>query len=247
MKKNIIALLLAVFILSGCKILGQSPNNEITDTIRWFNATYAILTKINNRDINIIGGDKPSLINRAVELSTLEEYWGITNREEAEEMIVWLLEGGHNEQFIDDYFYYELYKYTKEDLLEDLQRQSRGVLHYFLNLHETYERFGEKAIIGWDLSRANSLLGWYYIAGFYDYEESLDGMLMVSKIIQETFDSFDEFVDSYMRGYLWWSEDDPSGISSDYQARLKIYEDLINMEDSPFNLDFDMNFEVTWR
>ncbi|MCL2593816.1 MAG: DUF1266 domain-containing protein [Defluviitaleaceae bacterium] len=244
MKKIIVALFSAILVLSGC---GGRSSNEVTDTIRWFYATHAVLTTVNNDDINMLGGSRSNLINRALQLSMLEDWWGVTNREEADETIEWLLSGGHNQRFIDEYYLYELETYTREELLRELEGADGWIEAFFINLHETYEIFGDRAILGWDLSRANSLFGWFYIAGLIEYEEALDGMLMVSRIIQENFNSWDEFWESYMRGFLWWNEEDPSDQASEYQSRRRIYEDLKLAQDSPFLLDFNMDFEVDWR
>ena len=53
----------------------------------------------------------------------------------------------------------------------------------------------------WDYSRVESNLGFYYLADYYTEKEALDQALEVAKEIQECFDSWDDFVDSYLEGY----------------------------------------------
>lgn len=97
----------------------------------------------------------------------------------------------------------------------------------------------EDAIAGWDYCRAMSLLGYYYLAGYYTEEEALDQSLEVAKTIQNTFDSWDSLMDSYFAGYEYWSEEDSS-------ERREIYEGIKAESDSPFNLDWGMTLEKSW-
>ncbi len=98
---------------------------------------------------------------------------------------------------------------------------------------------GEDDVAGWDYCRAMSLLGYYYLAGYYTEEEALDQSLEVAKTIQNTFDSWDSLMDSYFAGYEYWSEDN-SG------ERREIYEGIKAEADSPFNLDWGMTLEKSW-
>lgn len=97
----------------------------------------------------------------------------------------------------------------------------------------------EDAIAGWDYCRAMSLLGYYYLAGYYTEEEALDQSLEVAKTIQNTFDSWDSLMDSYFEGYEYWSEEDSS-------ERREIYEGIKAESDSPFNLNWGMTLEKSW-
>lgn len=92
---------------------------------------------------------------------------------------------------------------------------------------------------GWDYSRAMSLLGFYYLAGYYTEEESLDYSLDLAKDIQNHFDSWDSFMESYFIGYEYWAGED----SDD---RREIYEELKSSSDIPFQLDWNMTLEKTW-
>lgn len=98
---------------------------------------------------------------------------------------------------------------------------------------------GEDDVAGWDYCRAMSLLGYYYLAGYYTEEEALDKSLEVAKTIQNTFDCWDSLMDSYFAGYEYWSED-YSG------ERREIYEEIKAEADSPFNLDWGMTLEKSW-
>ena len=102
-----------------------------------------------------------------------------------------------------------------------------------------YEQYGADAAAGWDYSRAMWLLSYYYLAGYYTEEEALDQSLELAKTIQETFDSWDSFMESYFAGYEYWSEE-----SSD--ERREIYENLKSSSDNPFALDWNTTLEKSW-
>ena len=52
-----------------------------------------------------------------------------------------------------------------------------------------------------------NFLGYYYIAGYYGKEEALDLSLEFARKIQPLYNSWDELMDSYLRGYEFWSEE----------------------------------------
>ena len=108
-----------------------------------------------------------------------------------------------------------------------------------LNLFAFYEQYGADAAAGWDYSRAMSLLGYYYLAGYYTEAEALDKSLETAEIIQATFDSWDELMESYFIGYEYWAEES----SAD---RRELYEEIKASDDNPFQLDWNMTFEKSW-
>ena len=102
-----------------------------------------------------------------------------------------------------------------------------------------YERYGEDTAAAWDYSRTMWLLSYYYLAGYYTADESLDQSLALAGTVQTTFDSWDSFMESYFAGYEYWSEE-----SSD--ERREVYENLKSSSDNPFVLDWNTPLEKTW-
>ena len=249
MKKKYALMMLSAFSMIFMLLSCESASKPPSDTIFWFNGTYSILTKANEADINLVGGAKPTKENKQLFLNNLDVDWGIITKEDADEVIELLLEGnGYNESFLFEYNHLGLNEYSREEFDEAIANPllEPGVRSYYINMFETYEKFGELGIYAFDLSRANQLLGYFYISGLYSYEEALDQSLNVSTIIQENFNSWDDFFDSYFRGYLFINMEDPDEEETSYRERLLIYEDLKDMENSPLSLDFKMNFEKTW-
>ena len=53
---------------------------ELTDTVRWFNASYAVLTELNGQDYNRFAGLPANETTKALEQQSLDEWWGVTDR-----------------------------------------------------------------------------------------------------------------------------------------------------------------------
>lgn len=223
----------------------QLEDSEIenSDTVRWFNASTAILTKLNGQNYNMYGGMPLSDSTRQLEINSLDEWWGVTDRVTADETLDWILTEGHRAQFADDMSYLE------GNGIASASDKKAFVLEYFdveestaeslAKCYDYYAQYGASAIDGWDYCRALNLMSFYYIAGYYTAEEALDKSLEIGKTVQEKFGSWDELVDSYLRGYEYWAEE-----SSD--ARREVYTGLLDASDNPYAVDFKLNLEKTW-
>lgn len=228
--------------LSGC---GKSMGVTSSDTVQWFNNTYAVLTVLNQRDYRVYSGSSPGIKDKIIAKALLENTWNVTDRESADEMLLWLLEEGHRVSFAEELAY--LAEMGLADVPED--QRAEAILDAFeLDAQQArqyavwfslYEKYGEGAAAAWDYSRAMWLLSYYYLAGYYTAEESLDQSLTLAGAVQTTFDSWDSFMESYFAGYEYWSEE-----SSD--ARREIFENLKASTDNPFVLDWNTPLEKTW-
>ncbi|WP_058486846.1 hypothetical protein [Defluviitalea phaphyphila] len=65
-------------IFSGSK---DNTDRNLTDTIHWFNVTYAILMEKNNRNYNLVGGINPDdVFSLIVVKASLEYKWDIVDK-----------------------------------------------------------------------------------------------------------------------------------------------------------------------
>ena len=223
----------------------EESSVELTDTVRWFNASYAILTELNKWDYNVFAGLPANDIVKEMEIQSLEEWWSVTDRASADETLKWALEEGHRTNFAENM------KMLEEDGLGNVAAEERldfmlnnydvteeGAQSY-VNAYGMYEQYGAGAIDGWDYCRAMNLVSFYYLAQYYTEEEALDQSLEIAKSIQELFTSWDDLVDSYLRGYEYWAEESS-------QERREVYEDLKSRPDNPYAVDFNTALEKTW-
>ena len=60
--------------LAGCKGgITSAQGAKNSDTVQWFNNTYAILTTANGQDVTLVGGMKPGLTAKASAMVSLED------------------------------------------------------------------------------------------------------------------------------------------------------------------------------
>ncbi len=218
---------------------------ETTDTIQWFNAAYAVLTHANGWDYTIYGGLPANDTSKQLQTSLLDQWWGVTDRNSADETIEWLITEGHNSGFAADM------ESLAEDGLGDVEPENRvdyllqnyeiseAAANSYVSCFAAYEANPENTMIAWDYSRAMSVVSECYLAGFYTETEALDLSLEVGKMIQESFDSWESFMESYLVGYEYWAEE-----SSD--ERRALYEELKAAPDNPYAVDFHLTLEKSW-
>lgn len=216
---------------------------ELSDTIRWFNAAYAIATEINGGDYNCFGGALLSETVRKSQIQSLEKWWEVTDRASADAALNWILTEGHRTGFASDMAYLEeagmgQAEDRKSFYLKHFVGTEQQAKHY-VSWYEMYEKYGSDAIIGWDYCRALNLTGLYYLAGYYSEQEALDHSLEIAQTAQGLFESWDDLVASYLRGYEYWAEK-----SSD--ERRVLYEEIRNRVDNPYQVDFKTKLEKTW-
>ena len=218
---------------------------ELTDTIRWFNASYAVLTDLNGWDYNRFAGLAANDDVMAMEQKSLEEWWSVTDRATADSTLDWILTEGHRATFAEDMAYLEeagirdIAPQERSAFLLDQFEMTEDEAQNYAEMFGFYEQYGPDAIAGWDYCRAKNLMSFYYLAGYYTEQEALDTSLEIARTMQPLFESWDDLMSSYMRGYEYWAEE-----SAD--ERRALYEDLKTRQDNPYSVDFKMQLEKTW-
>lgn len=217
---------------------------ESTDTIQWFNNTYAVLTVSNGWDDTLYGGLPANNSSQMLAYTALYNTWNITDRATADEKLEWLLTEGDRADVAEGMGYLAEDGFADvpeeervEKLIEDYWLTTKDAQHY-ANMFALYEQYGENAVAGWDYSQAITLLSYGYLAGFYTEEESLDLSLEIAEKLQTVFDSWDSFMESYFVGYEFHGND-----SSEQRT---IYEERKAASDNPFRLDWNMKLEKSW-
>ena len=221
-------------------------SSEMTDTLRWFNAAYAVLIDLNGRDFNLFGGIPANDDSKTIMQAGLADSWGVEDRTSADENIDWILSEGHRVDFAENMKALEDAGVTADTSTEDLAALLKDEYDFedetansFARAFGVYTEHGADAIAAWDYSRAMYLLSAYYHAGYYTEQEALDKSLEVAQTIQSMYESWDDFMDSYLWGYDYWAEEEST-------ERREIYNKLKAQSDSPFRFDFKMNQEKTW-
>lgn len=247
--KKMLALLLVgvmAIAMTGC-------GKKASDTVRWINTTYVLLTEANKGSVELVGGFAANDTYKQVALNLLDQSWDITSREELDATIEQLLTEGSRAEFATEYASVKevcdaagisMDGADFQMMLDAMDADSRAYVQLIV---EKYAEKGELAIAGWDYCRVEQLYGYGYLAGFYTYEEALEQSLEVAKTIQSMFSSWDELMQSYIDGYQYWCEDDITNPESASYARKQIYEDLKNGNNNPFAIDWNTELVKDWE
>ncbi|MBQ9926756.1 MAG: DUF1266 domain-containing protein [Lachnospiraceae bacterium] len=238
--------------LMGGEVSESAQVEELPETILWFNATYAPLTYSNGWDWRLVGGLEPTEENKELEQALLVSSWSVYDEETAMEKVKWLEEEGHRATFaecieeLDDMGCLDMnYDEFSEAILEQLSEED-DFTRYVIAYSFYTEGYDEDYIIAWDLCRANQLYADFYLSGYMTYEEAMDASLKNSLILQKKFSSWEEMVDSYMAGYMFWQGDLMMTDDSPTMERYEYYEMLKEKKDGPYTLDWDMKLEKCW-
>ena len=239
-------------------IPAQTEVPKVSDTVLWFNASYACLTYANGWDWRWVGGFEPTEENAETAKYFLYSSWQVTDRKSGIEVVNKLLSGGHRAECrkcmdeLEEWglmemdgtrFGEEVLKITEGERTDiDLgDAPGRYVLAYYM-YHKGMEA---EYIAAWDLCRVNELYANLYLCGFMEYEEAMDASLENSLRLQKMYDSWDEMVEAYLFGYQFWQAD-LGGEDSPTQERRSYYEMLKNSDDSPYELDWNMELKKSW-
>lgn len=221
------------------------PAMEVTDTVRWFNASNSVLIDANQWDYRVYGGLEADEASMEVARQVLDNSWGVTDKETADETLLWLMEEGHRTEFTEEMELLESEGLGEVDeqarvsfLMENFELDEEWAQNY-ARWYGRYEENPEDAVSGWDYNRALSQLANFYLAGYYTLEEALDASLEVAKAIQGSFASWDDYMESYFTGYEYWAEEEST-------QRRGIYKGLQEAADNPFAVDFKTELEKSW-
>ena len=207
----------------------------------WALGCAALLFESNHERHDILG-HIPSKWGVKAWKRRLSESWGIENREDLLSNIKTLEEHGHRESFnkvgplVSSLSQKEYEKIAKKLTSEKRQNKLKIVRQY-------YQQLGDKSILGWDYSRIICLCRWGYHVGYITEDEAWEKILSTARILQNTFDSWEELGENYLIGRQFWSyqHTKDSGYSKE-----DAFQRLIDMPTSPWNLyPWDMNLDDT--
>ncbi len=232
----------------------QGEVEELPQTVLWFNATYAPLTYSNGWNWRLLGGMEPTEENRDISRRLLVSSWSVRDRESALETTKSLLQNGHRKKCLDYTKQMEewgILDLREEEFVQQILEKDVGdeVGRYAVAYMMHRAKIEPEFITAWDLCRVNQLYADYYFCGYMTYEEAMDASLANSLNLQELYGSWEEMVEGYLVGYQFW-QGDVSGFDQEYdspsQKRRHYYEMLLELEDRPYKLDWNMELTRSW-
>lgn len=179
----------------------------------------------------------------------LKDSWEITDKTSLEEMKKWLIEEGHNKEALEMLIEYGVDQDMSREALEEKMNQdglNDAEKIYTLAVYDARATYGDAALKAWDLSRVPTILEMGYAAGYCTYEETLDGILEVALLTQQTFDSWESFNQSYLYGYSYWAEESLEDSSSSAYERRESVKAMEEEAGGPFTVNWNLELTKEW-
>lgn len=222
-----------------------------SETILWFNATYAPLTYSNSCDWKLVGGMEATDYNAEFNRAGLSRSWDIEDRESALETVERLIEKGHKDkcrECMEELEEMGILDVDEETFMQELADSGieENLFRYVIAYYMHQEGLDADYIAAWDLCRANQLYADFYICGYMTYEEAMDASLENSLVLQKMYPSWEDMVNAYMLGFQFWQSDPCLTEYSPTMQRYQCYEELLKMEDGPYTLDWNMELVKSW-
>jgi len=158
----------------------------------------------------------------------MSEWWGIKDRETFLEIIEWLEDGGgHREKFAelgDELAQMDFLEYAEYLRDCDSVAEAQEAIVAF----EWYPKLGEKGILGWDLSRAIYLCRSAYTCGYITEEEAWTRIMAYARMLQATFNSWEELGQNYLIGRRYWSYNETQKSGKTIEAAYRRMTESVN-------------------
>ena len=195
-----------------------------------------------------MGGAESDIANLSIQAAqSLKDNWGVEDAAGLMEMADWLMSEGHNKDAMD--FLSEFGGTEAADRAEleaKLEGEDEETRNSVLTAYDAWAAYGDAAICAWDLSRVGTIMGFGYAAGYCTYEEAMDKCLEAAKKAQESFGSWDDFNQSYLYGYAYWTGENLQDTESSAAERAGIIENLKSQTGGPFSVDWSMELNKEW-
>ncbi len=237
------------------KLLDASTAEK--DTLDFISSMTAVLDTANGASVldayrsleNMGAGEEELSQISSQAVAALSESWGIEDTASLMEMADQLMSEGHNLdalQYLEDYGISE--DMERDAVLEKLEgdNASEEDKNAVLAAYDARAAFGDAAISAWDLSRVGTIMGFGYAAGYCTYEEAMDKTLEAAIKAQESFSSWEEFNQSYLYGYVYWTGESMDDADSSAAQRAEIVETLSSQENGTFSVDWNMELKKEW-
>lgn len=171
----------------------------------WALATCAVLTEINGRRHDMLGGCERTPEEIKVWQDILAKWWNTHNRAELLETLKWIEETGHRQQF--DAMAKDLSTASSEQRADIRQNvaSNPSVSNRVEVVLKYGDELGAKSITAWDFSRYISLCGWGYIVGYLTEEEAWERIMPAAALLQRTFKSWEDLGKNHVVGREFWS------------------------------------------
>ncbi|HIY22662.1 MAG TPA: DUF1266 domain-containing protein [Candidatus Flavonifractor merdigallinarum] len=210
-----------------------NPRPCLSPTLQWMNTAGAILLAANRGQFRLMAGCiYPGLEWRHVNSTQkmLLEWWDIRDHSSAlHEMNDVLHIGTHARYRAEMEELSARYGNASEMELIEIAKQTNPKADedsFLPRMLLAYRRYGENALLGWDVGRVCYIMQCCYVAGYVSMEEVLDLGVEAGRKAQAFFHNWEEMMESYLLGGQYWKREDAGDRNSMTAKRFRLYERL---------------------
>jgi hypothetical protein len=214
----------------------------VTKERGWALGCAAMLTERNHSRHDVLATNDLTPQSVQSNKKLLADWWGVHNRAEFLDALVWLDEqGGHRKSFektgqeVSDMSHSE-FKSALAACGTDMEKKQKLTI-----AKQYYTVLGDKGLKGWDYTRYVALCRWGYTSGYITEDEAWAKIMPVARKLQKTFDSWEDLGQNYLIGRQFWSYQQTQ--SSGFLF-TDAYNRLMQNKDSPWNMypwDMDLS------
>jgi hypothetical protein len=197
----------------------------------WGLAASALLTTFNGGRNDLLATQDATAQAISDEKKGLADGWGVANRKDLLDALLWIDEGGHRKNWEEMAAY--MAGLSSSELSDFVANASTNAqLKHEIEMVQQYaSKFGKKSLLGWDYARYISLCRWGYLAGYLTEKEAWDHIMPVAAMLQKTFTSWTDLGQNYLIGREFWSYQQTV---SNGGIMREVYQWLTTSPDSPW-------------
>ncbi len=206
--------------------------NPLSPTLRWMNAAGSILIAANHRtNFHLLNGFQcNNESDREGIKKMLWHYWGIQGHKTAIQKMRNLIDTGMRASYRREMMLlsYKYHDYTELQLIDEARKTNPHADEdsYLPKMLMAWRRYGENALLGWDMGRCAFVTQSCYLAGYISMQEMLDLCVDAGNKAQAFFQNWEEMMESYLLGGQYWQNEDKNDPKSMTAERWKLYEQL---------------------
>jgi len=223
----------------------QGKQQVVKGAKAWALACSAVLIEKNHGRHDLLGtvSITPRSRKKMQIFLAEESAWFIKSRSDLFDCLTKLGHAGHRSEFeqlgnmlqrLNDREYEALLRQSQDD--PEALNRLKVVKNY-------YRQLTGKGLLGWDCARYICLCRWAYAAGYITEQEAWQEIIPLAKMLQDTFDSWEDLGLNYLIGRKFWSYEETINTGSFFEDA---YQRLIDMKSSPWNnCPWDMDLTET--
>ena len=171
----------------------------------WALATSAVLMDPSGSGDELLGGVFADARNVEKAKRSLEEWWGVFNRNDLLEVLEWLKAEGHRTPWDETAAYIATLSDAELEHLKAEIADDTNLAHGVEVVERYAAQLGSKSILGFDLCRYVMLCRRGYLCGYLSEEEAWKRIMPAAAKLQATFSSWQELGENYLIGREFWS------------------------------------------